>query len=47
MTPLLMGFFLNAQAAENHQSEIIQQFTQSSFADYLGNSAQSDFQKIG
>jgi sodium/bile acid cotransporter 7 len=25
MTPLLMGFFLNAQAAESHQSEIIQQ----------------------
>ena len=25
MTPLLMGFFLNAQAAENHQAEIIQQ----------------------
>jgi sodium/bile acid cotransporter 7 len=25
MTPLLMGFFLNAQAAENHQAEIVQQ----------------------
>jgi sodium/bile acid cotransporter 7 len=25
MTPLLMGFFLNAQAVENHQTEIIQQ----------------------